>query len=433
MTEYIRRTRKSKELFERANKVLPGGVSYGIRALPPYPFYVDHAKGVKLFDVDGNIYTDYWMGHGALILGHAHNTIIKAVEKQLSNGTHFGFSHKHEIDLAERVIKYVPSAEMVRFTNSGTEANMYGTRLARAYTGRNKMLKIEGGWHGGYDSSQAYITRPYGRLESAGLNQQVTKDTFAVPYNNLEKTVEIAKKNDLACIVLEPVMGAAGFITPEPDYLKGLRELCDETDTLLIFDEVITGFRLGMGGAQEHYNVVPDMTILGKIIGGGFPIGAFCSSTEIMELIDHNKYPEPEKRSAHGGTFTGNPISMVAGSATIKALEDGVIHKHINSLGERMRTGLLRIFDTKEIPASVTGIGSMFGIHFQESPPINAGDTAKNDLKLTRSYFNHMLKSDIIYMSPTLCHSIISSPHTKMDVDAYLIATEDFLKTPIVV
>jgi glutamate-1-semialdehyde 2,1-aminomutase len=428
MTEYIKRTRKSKKLFDRANKVLPGGVSYAIRALPPYPFYINHAKGVKLFDVDGNIYTDYWVGHGALILGHAHDLLIEAVTKQLPNGTHFGFSHEHEIDLAEKVIRHIPSAEMIRFTNSGTEANMYGTRIARAYTGRNKMLKIEGGWHGGYDSLHAYVTRPYGRSESAGLNQKVIQDTYAVPFNNLEAAIEITKKNDLACIILEPVMGAAGFITPEPGYLKGLRELCDDTETLLIFDEVITGFRLGIGGAQERYNVIPDLTIIGKILGGGFPIGAFCGKTDIMELIDHNKYPEPERRSAHGGTFTGNPVSMVAGSTTIKALENGVVYKHINRLGEDMRSGLLDIFNRSKIPASVTGIDSMFGIHFQDNPPKNAGDTAKSDLKLTRAYFNHMLESNIIYMSPNLSHSLISSPHTKADVDAYLSATEDFFK-----
>jgi glutamate-1-semialdehyde 2,1-aminomutase len=428
MTEYIKRTRKSKKLFDRANKVLPGGVSYAIRALPPYPFYINHAKGVKLFDVDGNIYTDYWVGHGALILGHAHDLLIEAVTKQLPNGTHFGFSHEHEIDLAEKVIRHIPSAEMIRFTNSGTEANMYGTRIARAYTGRNKMLKIEGGWHGGYDSLHVSVTRPYGRSESAGLNQKVTQDTFAVPFNNLEAAIEITKKNDLACIILEPVMGAAGFITPEPGYLKGLRELCDDTETLLIFDEVITGFRLGIGGAQERCNVIPDLTIIGKILGGGFPIGAFCGKTDIMELIDHNKFPEPERRSAHGGTFTGNPVSMVAGSTTIKALENGVVYKHINRLGEDMRSGLLDIFNRSKIPASVTGIDSMFGIHFQDNPPKNAGDTAKSDLKLTRAYFNHMLESNIIYMSPNLSHSLISSPHTKADVDAYLSATEDFFK-----
>ena len=429
MSDYSKRTEKSKELFTRAKKVLPAGVSYAIRALPPYPFYLDHAKGVKLYDADGNVYTDYWVGHGALILGHAHDNIINAVEKQLPYGTHFGFNHEKEIELAERIVKYVPSAEMVRYTSSGTEANMYGTRLARAYTGRNKMLKIEGGWHGGYDSLHAYVSRPYGRSESAGLNPKVIEDTMAVPYNNLEAATKIAKKEKLACIVMEPVMGAAGFLTPEPGYLEGMRELCDETGTLLIFDEVITGFRLGMGGAQGYYGVTPDLTIMGKVIGGGFPGGAFWGKAEIMELIDHTKYPDPEKRSAHGGTFTGNPITMVAGCATVDTLKDGVVHKHIDGLGEKMRSGLQTIFDESEHPASVTGVGSTFGIHFQKEKPKSAGDTAKNNLEMTKAYFRYMLERNIVYLSPTVSHSWISSPHTTEDVDEYLRVTEEFMKS----
>jgi len=429
LSSYIQRTAKSKRLFERANKVLPAGVSYGIRALPPYPFYIDHAKGVKLFDVDGNVYTDYWVGHGALILGHAHDKIIEAVEKQLPLGTHYGFSHVKEIELAERITKYVPSAEMVRYTNSGTEANMYAIRLARAYTGRKKILKMEGGWHGGYDALHAYVSRPYGRLESAGLNTKAIEDTMAVPFNDLDAAEEIARQNNLACIIVEPVMGAAGFITPEPGYLEGLRELCTDTDTLLIFDEVITGFRLGLGGAQEYYDVTPDLTILGKVVGGGFPIGVFCGPEEIMTLLDHNKYPDPEKRSAHGGTFTGNPVTMTAGCATVDALKDRTVYRHINALGEKMRTGLQEIFDASKHPASVTGVGSTFAVHFQDEAPKSAGDTARNDLETTKAYFRYMLEHGIIYLSPTISHSWISSPHTLEDVEHYLATTEEFIRT----
>jgi glutamate-1-semialdehyde 2,1-aminomutase len=291
------------------------------------------------------------------------------------------------------------------------------------------MLKIEGGWHGGYDSLHAYVSRPYGRLESAGLNPKVTMDTMAVPFNDLEAATKIAKRNELACIVLEPVMGAAGFLTPEPGYLESLRELCDETGTLLIFDEVITGFRLGLGGAQGYYGVKSDLTIMGKVIGGGFPVGAFCGPTEIMELLDHTKYPDPEKRSAHGGTFTGNPITMVAGCAIIDTLKDGGIHKHIDRLGEKMRTGLEEIFEASKYSASVTGVGSTFGIHFQKDKPLNAGDTAKNDAEMTRSYFKYMLEENIIYMTPAVSHSWICSPHTDRDVEAYLVATEAFMKS----
>jgi len=422
------KTPKSKELYDRACRVLPAGVSYGIRALPPYPFFVEKAQGVKITDVDGNEYTDFWVGHGALILGHSPKRVLDAVTKQLPYGTHIGCSHEHEIELAERIVENVPSAGQVRYCASGTEANLYGTRLARGYTGRMKMLKIEGGWHGGYDSLHKAVSYPYTKSESAGLNPKTTEDTDAVPYNDLEAARRKLKTKEYACMILEPVMGAAGFITPEPGYLKGLREACSETGTVLIFDEVITGFRLAPGGAQELYGVKPDMTILGKIIGGGFPIGAFCASAEIMERIDQRKYPKAEERVAHGGTFTGNPISMVAGCATIDQLKDGKIYIDIDRLGSRMRTGLEDIFQRGKIPASVTGVGSTFAIHFQAKPPKNAGDCAKNDIPTTKAYFAHMLDAGIIYLSPTVSHSWISSPHTKADIDAYLAATEDFIR-----
>ena len=422
------KTPKSKELYERACKVLPSGVSYGIRALPPYPFFVKEAQGVKLRDVDGNEYTDYWVGHGALILGHSPKRVMDAVRKQLPYGTHIGFSHELEIELAERIVRNVPFAEMVRYCTSGTEANMYGTRLARGYTGRMKMLKIEGGWHGGYDSLHKAVSYPYNRSESAGLNPKTTDDTDVVPYNDLEATRKRLKTKEYACIILEPVMGAAGFLTPEPGYLQGLRETCDATDTLLIFDEVVTGFRLAPGGAQELYGVKADLTILGKIIGGGFSIGAFCGSAEIMGRIDQRKYPKTEERVAHGGTFTGNPISMVAGCATLDLLKDGKIYISIDKLGKRMRDGLDDIFERGRLPATVTGVGSTFAIHFQSKIPRNAGDTSRNNMAATKAYFSHMLDRGIIYLSPTVSHCWISGPHTVEEIDAYLGATEEFVK-----
>ncbi|MFH0850279.1 MAG: aminotransferase class III-fold pyridoxal phosphate-dependent enzyme, partial [Candidatus Bathyarchaeota archaeon] len=314
---YKERTKGSLRLYERAQRVLPAGVSYQLRDITPHPFYVRKAQGVKLTDVDGNVYTDYWVGHGALILGHSPEPVVEAVAKQLHNGTHFGFCHELEIELAERIVDMMPSAEMVRYTSSGTEANLYGTRLARAYTGSMKMVKIEGGWHGGYDSLHTAVHAPFNVPESAGLNPKTVEDTSAVPFNDLEAAEKALKPGDKACLIIEPVMGAGGFITPEQGYLEGLRELCDDTGTLLIFDEVVTGFRLAPGGAQEYYGVTPDVSIIGKILGGGFPVGALVGRREVFERINHNKYPRMQERSAQGGTFTGNPISMTAGIATL--------------------------------------------------------------------------------------------------------------------
>ena len=271
-----------------------------------------------------------------------------------------------------------------------------------------RMLKIEGGWHGGYDSQHKAVSYPFNKSESAGLNPNTTEDTDAVTYNDLEAARKKLKTRDYVCLILEPVMDAAGFLTPQSGYLQGLREICDETGTPLVFDEVVTGFRLAPGGAQELYGFKPDMTILGKIIGGGFPTGAFCAS----ERIDQKKYPKAEERVTHCGTFTGNPIGMVAGCATLYLLKDGKVYIDIDRLGKRMRGGLDEVFERGKVPATVTGGGSTFAIHFQAKISRNAGDTAKNDMLATRAYFAHMLDKGIICLSSTVSHRWISSPHT---------------------
>jgi glutamate-1-semialdehyde 2,1-aminomutase len=425
---YEEKTKKSKSLFDRASKVLPAGVSYGIRDIMPYPFYVNEAKGVKLTDVDGNVYTDFWTGHGALILGHSHPQVMDRVEEQIRKGTHIGFSHELEIELAERLVKMVPSAEMVRYTNSGTEANMYSSRLARAYTKRMKMVKIEGGWHGGYDSLHKGVHEPFNIPESAGLNPKTVQDTYVVPYNDLDLARDALKDQDVACIIVEPLMGVGGFLIPEPGYLEGLRELCDESGTLLIFDEVISGFRLGPNGGQGYFGVTPDITVLGKIMGGGFPIGAFCGKKDIFDRLDHRKYPNMQERAFHGGTFTGNPISMIAGITTLDILQSGNTYQHIDHLGKKVRQGLEDIIQRYPLDAALTGVCSTFGIHFQKDVPTNVKEVTRNNVAVAKEYYGHMLSRNIIYVSPTLPHSFISEPHTKTDIDEYLDATEDFFK-----
>jgi glutamate-1-semialdehyde 2,1-aminomutase len=354
---------------------------------------------------------------------------MNAVEEQIRKGTHIGFSHGLEIELAERLVEMVPSAEMVRYTSSGTEANMYSSRLARAYTGRTKLVKMEGGWHGGYDSLHKGVHEPYNVPESAGLNPKTVEDTVVVPFNDLDAARKALKDEDVASLVVEPLMGVGGFIIPEPGYLEGLREICDETGTLLIFDEVISGFRLGPGGGQEYFGVIPDITVLGKIMGGGFPIGAFCGRRDVFERLDHRKFPEMQERSFHGGTFTGNPVSMVAGIATLDVLKEGNVYGHIDGLGEKVRRGLADIIDRSDVDAALTGVCSTFGIHFQKEVPKNVREVTRNDPKVARAYYAHMLSRNIVYVSATLPHCFVSEPHTEGDIEEFLAATEDFFRT----
>jgi glutamate-1-semialdehyde 2,1-aminomutase len=420
---YTSKTRKSKELYERAKSVLPAGVSYAIRHFKPYPFYTARAKGSKLFDVDGNEYVDFWLGHTALILGHSPSAVVEAVKKQLENGTHYGTSHELEIKLAEQIVKIVASAEMVRFTNSGTEANMYATRLARAYTGRTKIAKFEGGWHGGYDALHTSVKFPFNIPESAGLTVGALQDTIVLPFNDLEGVSERLKNKEVASIAIEPVLGAGGGIPAEKDFLKGLRELCNERGILLIFDEVITGFRLAPGGGQQYYGVTPDITVFGKILGGGFPIGAFCGRREIMERIDALVYRRPYY-SFHGGTFAANPISMTAGLATLKVLEDGQLINELNNVGGKIREKLKEIFEATEVEVQVTGAGSLFNTHFTKEEVKDARAASKADKKKQVDYHLNLIANGV-FLLPTHTGAL-STVHSETDIEKLLLETERY-------
>lgn len=426
---YATSTSTSKGLFERAQRVLPAGVSYAIRDFPPHPFYVDHASGCRLYDVDGNAYTDYWSGHGALLLGHAPRPVIEAVARQLDLGTHFGFSHMLEIELAELVREMLPGAEMIRFTNSGTEANMYAIGLARAHTGRSKIAKAEGGWHGGYDALNKAVHAPFTTPEAAGIDPKAVEDTLVFTFNDLNSVRDLVKAEEVACVVLEPMMGVAGFIPAEPGFLTGLKTLCEQTGTLLIFDEVVTGFRLGPGGAQELFGVRPDITTIGKIMGGGFPVGALCGRTEVFSRLDHRRFPRLPDRAFHGGTFAANPVSMVAGIATLKALRDGEVYARLDRLGGQARTGLESIFRDSGLDAAITGLGSTFSIHFQKSPPRNAREMAANDFAMARRYYDFLLSRRVVYLTPAVPHMFLNAAHSSEDITEFLSITEDFVRT----
>lgn len=420
----------SRKLYERAKKVFPAGVSYAIRYFEPYPFYVKKAKGCRVYDVDGKVYVDYWMGHGALILGHNHPLMVKAIKEAAEIGTHIGLVNEYEIMYAEQVLKMIPSAEMIRFTNSGTEANMYAVRLARTYTKRNKIGKFEGGWHGGYDALHVGVTYPFNKPESGGLTEGATKDTVLLPFNNLEGVEKKFKEYEFACVIIEPVLGAGGCIPADKEFLKGLRELCNDTGTLLIFDEVITGFRLAPGGGQEFYGVYPDITVLGKILGGGgLPVGAFCARRELMELLDHTKYTDPSTRSFHGGTYSANPLVCYVGTKILKELEKGYIYGHINKLGEKIIKELDEIFQKYNFQAFSSGVGSMVGIHFTKEKPtdVRKANATKN-IELLKKYHLHLLKNGIIVIKPTLPHLFISNAHTEEEIESFLNVTEEFVK-----
>jgi len=425
LKEYVSKTPTSKDLYERAKNILPAGVSYAIRYFEPYPFYTVKAKGSKLFDVDGNEYIDFWLGHTALILGHSPPAVVEAVKRQLENGTHYGTSHELEVELAEQVVKMVPSAEMVRFTNSGTEANMYATRLARAYTGKSKIAKFEGGWHGGYDALHIGVKYPFDISESAGLTAGALQDTIVLPFNDLEGVRERLKNEEVASIIIEPVLGAGGGIPAEKEFLRGLRELCDEKGILLIFDEVITGFRLAPGGGQQYYGATPDITVFGKILGGGFPIGAFCGRREIMERLDTLVYERPHY-SFHGGTFAANPISMTAGLETLKILEDGQLISGLNRTGEKIREELREIFEANGVDVQITGVGSLFNTHFTKEEVKDARAAFKADRKKLVDYHLNLIANGVFFLP---AHTgALSTAHSEADIEKLFLETEEYAK-----
>ena len=420
---YTSRTSKSRSLYERAKRVLPAGVSYGIRYFEPYPFYTAKAHGSKLYDVDGNEYVDFWLGHTALILGHSPPEVIEAVKRQLENGTQYGTSHPKEIELAEQVAQMVPAVQMIRFTNSGTEANMYVVRLARTYTGKNKIAKFEGEWHGGYDALQVGVKYPFKLPESAGLTAGATKETILLPFNDAIGVEEkLRKEKEVAAVIVEPVLGG-GCIPAEDTFLKALRELCNEREILLIFDEVITGFRLAPGGAQQFYKVVPDLTVFGKILGGGFPVGAFGGSSEIMKRVDALTYKRPYF-SFHGGTFSANPITMTAGLATLKILKDGRLIDRLNTLGEKVRERLKKTFERNSVAAQLTGTSSLFNVHFTEEKVKDANGVSKADRSKQIEYHLDLIRNGI-FVLPTHT-AALSSAHSEAEIEKLLSVTEAY-------
>ncbi len=431
IVKYSKLTPNSMAMFDEARKYLPGGVSYSIRYFEPYPIYVSAARDRRIWDLDGNEYIDYWTGHGALLMGHGYRPVIEAAIKQLKEYAHIGFPHEWEVKLARQVSRMVESVELIRFTNSGTEAAMYACRLARAYTKRKFIAKFEGGWHGGYDCLHIGVQPPYKAPGSLGIIEESLKYTILLPFNDLEGVWNRVKGIELAAIMVEPVLGAGGAIPAEPEFLRGLREICDELGALLVFDEVITGFRLSPGGAQRVYGVKPDLTIFGKILGGGeFPAGGFGGRADIMELLDQIKYPKPHERAFQGGTYAANPLTMRAGYTLLKELEGNpeIYHK-LDQLGDYARNGLENAFSRYGLAAHVTGIGSMIGLHFTREKPRDAR-TAQlgRNVEKAKALFHHALENGIIYLTPEVPHLFISAAHAREDLDKLIDVVEDYAR-----
>jgi len=416
---------RSEELFEEAKKYLPGGVDSPVRAYKPYPFFADRGKGSKIFDVDGNVYIDYCLAYGPLILGHANDKVIFEVSNQLKYGSTYGVPTEKELELARLVINKIPCAEMVRFVNSGTEATMSAIRLARAFTGKNKIIKFEGAYHGAHDyvlvkSGSGAVGMP----DSPGVPGDTTKNTILIPFNSEDAVVDVLKKeaDDIAAIILEPVMGNVGCIPPKNDYLNFLRRITQENNIVLIFDEVITGFRIAEGGAQEYFKITPDIVTLGKILGGGFPIGALAGNKEIMKMI------APSGNVYQAGTFNGNPVSITAGLYTLKQL-DGNFYHELNIKGRILRDGIQDVLDDNNLKFKIAGLSSMFQIYFTDRSVWDYNDAKSSDTEKFTRYFHMLLKNGVFVPPSQFECCFLSWMHEDDDIEKTLEAIEHALKT----
>jgi len=422
---------KSKKLFAEANLHMPGGVNSPVRAFKSVnlePVYIKKSKDAYLYDEDGNKYIDYVGSWGPMILGHARKEIIDKICEAAKKGTSFGACCKEEIKLAAMIKKFVPSVEIVRMVNSGTEATMSAVRLARAYTGRDKILKFEGCYHGHADSfliKAGSGVATFGLPDSPGVTSSVAVDTLTAVYNDIESVNRLfdENKNKISAVLIEPVVGNMGCIKPEERFLKSLEQICKNEGALLVFDEVMTGFRLSKGGAQEIYGIKPDLTAFGKIIGGGLPVGAYGGKKEIMEMI------APKGPVYQAGTLSGNPLAMTAGYHTLKIIdEDKNFYKKLNSNSEYLYNGLREVQKKLGLKLTMNTAGSMFTMFFTDSPVYDYTSAKKSDTVRFASYFKEMLLNGI-YLAPSQFEAgFISIKHGKKELDRTLSSAYKSLK-----
>lgn len=395
---------------------MPGGVNSPVRAFEPYPFFTKSAKGSRLFDVDGNEYIDYCLAYGPAILGHAPPQIMDAVKEQLEKGALYGTPSEQEVEFAELICSLVPSAEMVRLVNTGTEATMSAIRVARGYTGRKGVVKFEGCYHGAHDCMLVKAgsgATTFGMPNSLGVPEETTRNTIVLPYNDTETFEETVKKEreNLAAVIVEPVLGNIGVVPPKQGFLETLRELTAKYSIVLIFDEVITGFRLALGGAQEYYGITPDLTTLGKILGGGFPMAAYAGKEEIMRLI------APSGKVYQAGTYSGNPISVAAGLATLKILRSRKrFYSEMEKKCEKLVRQLNRVADELGVQMQVNHVGSMFQMFLTGKPVYDYASAKAADNRRFMALHRRLLEKGVFLPPSQFETCFISWAHSKKDL-----------------
>ena len=421
---------KSIALFNQAKSLMPGGVNSPVRAFKNIngnPIFFEKAQGAYLYDADGNRYIDYIGSWGPMIMGHSHPEIVNAIKNQAELGTSYGAPTSLESNVAELIIKNVPSIEKIRMVNSGTEATMSSIRLARGFTNRDKIIKFDGCYHGHVDSllikaGSGVLT--FGLPDSPGIPEDLAKHTITCPYNDSAAFIEVfnSVKDDLAAVIVEPIAGNMGFVPGTEEFLQTLRSYTESNNSLLIFDEVMSGFRVSLGGAQEIFGIRPDITALGKVIGGGLPVGAFGGKKEIMDFL------APEGPVYQAGTLSGNPLAMAAGSTLLNLLIDNDPYKKLEEKAELMLDGMYQIMSSAGIPFSTNQIGGMFGFFFSEELPLNINDVSRTNDQTFSAFINACIKNGIYFAPSKFEAGFISSMHNNKEIDQTLDVVANIIK-----
>lgn len=420
---------KSQQLFERAQRSIPGGVNSPVRAFKSVggtPLFIQKAKGAYLYDADGNRYIDYINSWGPMILGHAYEPVIKAIQEKALDSTSFGAPTELEVEMAELIKSMVPNVDLIRMVSSGTEACMSAIRLARGFTGRNKIIKFEGCYHGHADSFLVKAgsgVATFGIQAVPGITGGVSADTLTAPYNDLYAVQKLVAKHEIAAIIIEPVAGNMGCVLPEPGFLKGLREICTSEKIIFILDEVMTGFRLAQGGAQERLKIAADLVTYGKVIGAGMPVGAFGGRKEIMEHI------APLGNVYQAGTLSGNPLAMIAGYTLLKELRNNPgIYRELEEKGNYLKNGLKKVLEEANVPFVINQLGSMISVHFSKKPVTDFASASAANNAFFNKFFHAMLNRGI-YLPPSAFESwFLSNALTEEDLNTTIEAAKESLK-----